>query len=503
MNRKVVRGDDLLKAQTPDLLDHQSPPTQGVIDNGIYLEKRLTLTPKKGENLVEQTDDILNQMREHKIDPWKVVTQNNYMGPENFEEKDAMVRDRMKGFYALSPPATSSLSQQPADNNQIAVELITVEPKTEDPKINVERRSVVDERLGETTYNVVEAEDGKWKILYAAGLTNEKTKGVKEQAEKAFLAAKKILETENMSFKDVDYQENVVSNIDGPNYKQFNSVRRKFYEADGLTNNFPAATGIGQTPIQSLNQSDRVVISLRASKGTKKVAVDNLRQTASHQYSDTFMAQEAVKVRAGQSIGSSTPQVGVGQKMPKPAFERGRATFSGDETPLTQASEKKPLTKNQWVIRTSSAVEAQTLQTLNNIAALISGENLKAFGIRANPSFDDIKQLITYIKEPNDIPAVKEIVTKLCPKSPTLFTQADICYAALVTEIRGTAQLPNGVFDISGTASVGTHDEAEKGILHNPQKYRSGDCADVTYLVKMLTPAKMREKGFNVIDNTL
>ncbi|MGI6401497.1 MAG: dioxygenase [Thermoguttaceae bacterium] len=85
-------------------------------------------------------------------------------------------------------------------------------------------------------------------------------------------------------------------------------------------------------------------------------------------------------------------------------------------------------------------VAAQTHQTLDNIEALISGENIAKYGI---PGFDatlaDLAVARVYVKLLGDYPAVREICEKRLPDVPLVYTYAGVCRDDLLVEIEGVA----------------------------------------------------------------
>ncbi|MDR0869752.1 MAG: hypothetical protein LBN39_03075, partial [Planctomycetaceae bacterium] len=88
---------------------------------------------------------------------------------------------------------------------------------------------------------------------------------------------------------------------------------------------------------------------------------------------------------------------------------------------------------------------AQTETTLDNIAALISTENLERHGIKltaGNAIFRSLETLQcarVYVKRPAELATVKAVCEKRLGGIPVLYTIADVCRPELLVEIEGIA----------------------------------------------------------------
>ena len=82
----------------------------------------------------------------------------------------------------------------------------------------------------------------------------------------------------------------------------------------------------------------------------------------------------------------------------------------------------------------------QTEQTLDNIAALIDGQNLDKHGI---PGFScglgNLECVRVYVKRPSEYKAIQQVCERRLPKVPILYTIADVCRPELLVEIEGIA----------------------------------------------------------------
>jgi enamine deaminase RidA (YjgF/YER057c/UK114 family) len=84
-------------------------------------------------------------------------------------------------------------------------------------------------------------------------------------------------------------------------------------------------------------------------------------------------------------------------------------------------------------------VREQTSNTIQNIESLISSENLQncaLFPAEVNLG-REFKYIRVYVKNNEDIPAVKEICHQHFGNTPSLYVQSDICREDLLVEIEG------------------------------------------------------------------
>lgn len=359
----------------------------------------------------------------------------------------------------------------------------------ESSRAKITRTAVEHPKYGLARYTVVEDKTTGGKRIYAAGLTGG-AEDIKDSAVGAFELQKKILDAEGMQLRHIMCERNFIQDIDGENYHVFNGVRRKYwanaFTPGHLHEDWPAATGIGQ-------DVNGVVIKFTAEKSNRKrICIDNPGQTRSDSYAKEFQAEQAVTAATGQKIGEPVKQSGAGQTVNRPAFSRALALISEDasQTPGGEAvgevfisgtasiSGKKGGGKHipfapggfqaQYVdvseiisitgrermaesglkmhdsedkVYMQSAVEAQTIDTINNISRLIGAKNLKNHGVDGYTTLDDIKRLRVYVKHPEEAGKVMGVCRKIFGECPTLCVKADVCYADLLVELGGVAQL--------------------------------------------------------------
>jgi enamine deaminase RidA (YjgF/YER057c/UK114 family) len=85
-------------------------------------------------------------------------------------------------------------------------------------------------------------------------------------------------------------------------------------------------------------------------------------------------------------------------------------------------------------------VEAQTHQTIDNIEALISENNLRRHGLPGlGTTFDNMGLARVYIKRQEDFEKTRAICRSRLGDMPTIYAVADVCRPDLLVEIEGMA----------------------------------------------------------------
>jgi enamine deaminase RidA (YjgF/YER057c/UK114 family) len=83
---------------------------------------------------------------------------------------------------------------------------------------------------------------------------------------------------------------------------------------------------------------------------------------------------------------------------------------------------------------------AQTRETLDNIASLISEENLARHGLPGRgTTLDGIGLARVYIKRQEDYGRVRAVCEERLGEMPTIYAVADVCRPDLLVEIEGMA----------------------------------------------------------------
>jgi len=121
-----------------------------------------------------------------------------------------------------------------------------------------------------------------------------------------------------------------------------------------------------------------------------------------------------------------------------PKFSRAMAV-AADKTCLIFVSGTASITDSE-----SQHIEdpvKQTEQTLDNIAALIDGDNLSRHGITGfSCGLENLECVRVYVKRPSELEVIRQVCERRLPVDvPVLYTIADVCRPELLVEIEGVA----------------------------------------------------------------
>lgn len=321
-------------------------------------------------------------------------------------------------FGTLAIP-TTYVHQPPCCGSEIAVELLAVRPRG-----SSNRRTEGDKSL------LLQYDSLNWGV-FADIRPSQRPVGAYRRSLDAFHALERELKSFGFSAEDLFrtwlYQGHLVlPEGDSQRYKELNRARTDFFEdreflSALLPGNFkgpkvpkvyPASTGIGT------EDGDLVIGALSLSTERKDVIavpLENPHQVSAFDYAEVYSPQSPKFARAmGLKIGRSTK-----------IFVSGTAGITDSESRF----ENDPV--------------AQSELTLENIAALISGENLRKHGIEnANANLDDLLAARVYVKRSADYESIRSLCEKRCPKTPILYTIADVCRPELLVEIEAIAGIP-------------------------------------------------------------
>jgi len=172
---------------------------------------------------------------------------------------------------------------------------------------------------------------------------------------------------------------------------------------------FPASTGIGA--------DDADVILSAIALDTKRrdviaVPLENPHQTSAFDYGAVYSPQS-------------------------PKFSRAMAVAAGNDC-LVFVSGTASITDSESQHHENPV--KQTEQTLDNIAALIEGENLARHGISGIAcGLSNLECVRVYVKRPSELELVRQVCDRRLPEVPTIYTVADVCRPELLVEIEGIA----------------------------------------------------------------
>jgi enamine deaminase RidA (YjgF/YER057c/UK114 family) len=171
----------------------------------------------------------------------------------------------------------------------------------------------------------------------------------------------------------------------------------------------PASTGIG---IEGRGISMSAIALVTDRDDIIAMPLENPRQVAAYDYSARYGAKSPKFCRAmALSCGQYTT-----------IFISGTASITASET------------------RHIGDAPAQAGETLENIAALISEDNLNGHGLPGlGTTLEGLGLARVYIKYPEDYPAVRAVCEQRLGELPTIYAVGDVCRPDLLVEIEGIA----------------------------------------------------------------
>jgi enamine deaminase RidA (YjgF/YER057c/UK114 family) len=369
--------------------------------------------PRRGTTLAEQADDALRI----------IETVNSVHGAHGtivhqsvFVPDPALIdecRRIIRAFYGQDLPATSYIAQPPCEGKLIAIEALGLGTARGDVKI---------ERISE---QLVIARHNGMAWTYAALVAPRAGAGrAYEQGVGAFRQLQKLLCGVNMRLDHVVrtwlYQGGIVADEEGTQrYQELNRARTDAYDGIPFLRGrlpkghppdvYPASTGIG-TEGRSLELSAIALATDRPH--VLAVPLENPRQTAAYRYGARYSPQSPKFSRALAVTCDPYAMI----------FISGTASITNSET------------------RHPGDAAAQTRETLDNIAALISEENLSRHDLPGlGSTLDGIGLARVYIKRKEDYQRVRAVCEERLGELPTVYAVADVCRPDLLVEIEGMA----------------------------------------------------------------
>jgi enamine deaminase RidA (YjgF/YER057c/UK114 family) len=325
----------------------------------------------------------------------------------------AACRQVVRAALGKNVPATSYVAQPPCDGSLVAVEVLALGKGRE--KVQISR--VSDQVL-------LARQDGRTWVYADQAVPLTSAPGVYEKTVCCYQHLRRLLPQGGARLDQVLrtwlYLGGIVDD-DGPvqRYKELNRARADIYDGiPFLTERmpedqpgpvFPASTGIG-TNGRSINIS--AVALLCEQDDVVAVPLENPRQTSAFAYSTRYSPQS-------------------------PKFSRGMAVVEGDSTTIF-ISGTASITNSET--RHQGDVVAQAHESLENIAALISEENLSRHGLAGQgTTLEGVAVARAYVKRPQDYEVVRQVCEQRLPGVPLTFVVADVCRTNLLVEIEGIA----------------------------------------------------------------
>jgi enamine deaminase RidA (YjgF/YER057c/UK114 family) len=369
--------------------------------------------PRSGTTLEEQTHDALRTI-EAVIDEegtrGSIVHQAVFLADAT--QTDAC-RRLIRDFYQGEMPATTYIPQRPCAGKLVSIEALGV---------GRGRGEVAIVRLGEQL--VLTAHNNITWVHCAQVTPQTAAAGVYDRATSAFGGMMALLDRAGVRLDQVIRTWLYLGDIVGPEaqtqrYKELNRARTDYYQGiDFLANRlppghdtpvFPASTGIGT--------DDREIMMSCIALATDRddiiaMPLENPRQVSAFDYGAHYSPKSPKFARAmALSCGNYAT-----------IFVSGTASITQSET------------------RHVGDAAAQTHETLDNIAALISPENLCHHGLPGlGTTLENLGLVRVYVKRPADYLQVRAACEARLGEVPTVYAFADVCRPELLVEIEGIA----------------------------------------------------------------
>lgn len=383
---------------------------------------RVLIIPKHRDDFQEQIADCLEQIEKIRAASNKQIIQQSFFinssTNKEYIERLHTIYSTLEEFYSLIP-STSIIAQSPANGIYLSVELLVLVDKTDSVSVTYKQEKGIHYTIIESKY---------CKELYAGGITAKAPHDkFTDQVKKTYTFLQAILDKESLLFSDIVRQWNYVEKILSiheyqgeriQNYQVLNDIRSQFYALAEFNHGYPAATGIGMN-------SGGLVLEIYAVKPFEKVEIVPLKnpmQTDAYQYSDVVLVGDALEKHHQKTT---------------PKFERAKyISINGMRSVFISGTASIQNEKTVGEENTS----LQTEVTLDNIAALISEENLNHAGIDTDGAKFDYSFIRVYIKKTSDIDSVKGICNRYFGGIPVHYLIADVCRDKLLLEIEGVAE---------------------------------------------------------------
>lgn len=370
--------------------------------------------PRSGESLEEQTHDALRTIEavtQEEGTRGSIVHQAVFLADASQIEN---CRRIIKDFYQQELPATTYIPQRPCAGKLVSIEALGI--GRGNGQVEIER---ISEQLVIVRHNGI-----AW--VHCAQVTPQTpSQGVYDRTMNGFVRMRSLFDQVGVRFDQVIrtwlYLGGIVNgNGDLQPYKELNRARSDFYEgipflADRLPPGqrppvvYPASTGIG-------SDDGEIMMSAIALATQRKdilaMPLENPRQVSAFDYSARY-GPKSPKFARAMALSCGTYAT---------IFISGTASITSSET------------------RHLNDVEAQTHETLDNIEALISEENLCRHGLPGlGTTLDSLALARVYIKRQEDYQKTRAVCEARLGELPTIYAVADVCRPELLVEIEGIA----------------------------------------------------------------
>lgn len=381
------------------------------VDLGDSTRAAFVATPQAEGSLKQQLQEVLSSLKralESHRQPLVVTSQTVFLRDIHDE---AECRRAFSEFYGAGLPVTYFVHQPPCCGANLALEAWAIG--------GVDVRV---ERHGPCALSVA-YDSVRW--IYCGGIQSRPgTSGTYEKTMDALGHLKTCLASAKAELADVVRTWFYLGGITSPEdhtdrYKELNRARADFYRRVQFGRDlahlperrhiYPASTGIGMI-------GEGLVlgcVALQTSRNDVQLrALENPNQIPAYSYHPRYSPKS-------------------------PKFSRAMALVLGNEV-------------TTWISGTASivdseschldSIEKQTEQSINNIEALISGDNFRRHNLPGpGLSLADLAKVRVYIKRPEHIAACQAVCRNRFGNVPAIYALADICRPELLVEIEGVA----------------------------------------------------------------
>ena len=374
-------------------------------------------TPAKGDAARAQifsAFDVLDAAIQEAGDP-AIVKLNVFL--REIGDKQ-LVRAIMRSRYGDTLPTTTFIPQKATDERvSVVLEATAIGPSRDSDRaipVRVDRRT---ERA--TIVDFADVSLG----FFGGFVPSPEPIGAYARSFDAFAQMRAEVEANGFLFPQVFrtwlYQGHIVlEEGETQRYKELNRARSDFFYGTRFLEKYqpkdaplraiyPASTGIGADDVD-------IATGCQAIKTDRDdalvVPLENPNQTSAFDYSEFYSPQSPKFARACAVKFNERCSV----------YVSGTASIVDQKTVFIDDP------------------EGQTNQTLDNIAALISGDNLAKHGVSGfDAALEDLAVARVYVKKPEQVEFVRNVCEKRLASVPVVCVYADVCRDDLLVEIEG------------------------------------------------------------------
>lgn len=376
----------------------------------------LMVTPQATGSVIDQVWEVISTLRTAMQEQGNAMTVTLQTVFVRSAEDIPAIRRLMEAYFTDRMPPTNFLVQPPCEGQYLALEAWAISG------------DAVEITFSGPETVTIEYDGLRW--IYVNGIAApESCTDSYAETRYCFEKMTEHLEAAGSTFNDVTriwlYEAQIteleVKEGHEPveRYRELNRSRTDYFdelEAAGKMSKshdgrafYPPSTGIG-TEVGTLAASCLALETQR--DDVQLIPLENPNQTAAFDYAKSFSAKS-------------------------PKFSRAMAMLTDDYATI-------------WVSGTASILDAesvhlgdiakQTEQTIDNMAALVSADNLTAHGAEgAGAEVTDFAKVRVYVKHLEDYELCREVCERRFGDVPKVYVIADVCRSELLVEIEGVA----------------------------------------------------------------